>query len=111
RLGPREHLTLACRDTADILDDRVEAPARRPWPHMAERAERDIDDAGAQRRQLLGRQAATGERPRPVALREDIALADQPLQGFEILRLAQIEPRRQFAVPGVVFLVVARGDG
>jgi len=34
----------------------------------------------------------------------------QALQRVEIARLTQIEPRRQFAMAGVIFLIIARGD-
>ena len=55
--------------------------------------------------------SSSGDKPRlpsvpgPVALREHVGLAHQPAQGFEVLRLAQIEMRRELAVAGVVFLV------
>ena len=77
---------------------------------MAERAQRDIDEARAQRRELFGRQPATGQCPRPVALAKHVALAHQTLQRVEVLRLTQIEPRRQFAMAGIVFLIIARRD-
>ena len=65
--------------------------------------------------------SASGDSPRlaegarPVALREHVGLADQPAQGLEILRLAQIKMGRELAVAGIVFLVadirqVRRGD-
>ena len=39
-----------------------------------------------------------------------VGLAHQTLQRVELLWLAQIEPCRQFAVAGVVFLIIARCD-
>ena len=68
---------------------------------MAERRQRDIDQARPQRRQLLGRQAAAAERSWPIALREHIGLAHQPTQDFEIARVAKIEMGRQLAPPRI----------
>ena len=106
RLLAGEQLALAAGDAADRLDHRVEAAARRPRPDVAEGAQRDVDDAGPQFGQLLGREAALAERARAVALREDVGLADQARAGSRgLVRLAQVELGRELAVAGVVLLV------
>ena len=73
---------------------------------MAKGAERHIDQPRPDRGQCLGRQAATTECPRPVALRENIRIC---LPGRAECRhqrcSAQIEMRRELAVAGVEFLV------
>ena len=77
---------------------------------MTESAQRDIDEPRPQPRELLRGETAIAQRPRPIPLREHVGLAHQPAQGLEIIGLPQIEPRRQFAVAGIVFLIVARRD-
>ena len=72
---------------------------------MAEGTERDVDEPGSDRSQLLRRQAAVGQGAGTIALREDIGLAHQPAQDIDIARIAQIELGRKLAVPGVQFLV------
>ena len=42
-------------------------------------------------------------------MREHVGLAHQAMQGLDVLRLAQIETRRQLAVAGVVFLIAEIG--
>jgi hypothetical protein len=54
--------------------------------------------------QRLGREPALAEGPRPVALREHVGVANQPPQGLDVLRLAQIEMGGELAVAGVVLL-------
>src|SRR4029453_8346242 len=100
-----EQLTLAAGDAADRLHHCVEAAARRPRPDMAEGAQRDEDDARPQLRQRLGREPAIAEGSWPVALREHVALADEPAKSLEILLLAQIKMGGELAVAGIVFLV------
>jgi hypothetical protein len=77
---------------------------------LAEGAQRDIDEARAHRRERFGRQPTIAERSRPIALAEHVALAHQALQRVEVLRLTQIELRRQFAIAGIVFLFIACSD-
>src|SRR5439155_15239864 len=103
--GTGKQVALAARDATDCLDHRVEAAPRRPGPDVAERAERNENDARPQLCQRLGREATSAEGAWPVALREHVGLADEPSQGFEIFRLAQIEMCCELAVAGVVFLI------
>src|SRR5262249_17753102 len=110
-----EQLTLARRDAADGLHHRVEAATRGPWPDVAEGAQRDDDDPRAKLRERLRREASRAERPGPIALGEHVTLSHDPAQGFHILRLPQVEVRRELAVAGVVLLVpevrqMRRGD-
>src|SRR5207302_2220608 len=105
-----EQVALACGDAADRLHDGVEAAARRPRSDVSEGAQRDEDDARPQSRQSLRREPAVAERARPVALREHISLADEPLQRLESFRLAQIEICCELAVARVVFLEIGRAS-
>ena len=77
---------------------------------MAEGAERNIDQPRPDRRQLLRRQAADAQGAGTISLREHIRLAHQPAQHIDIARRAQIELRRQLAVPGIQFLVAQVGQ-
>src|SRR2546426_2148711 len=98
RRGAGEQLTLAARDAADRLHHRVEATARCPRPDVTERAQRDDDDARPQFRERLGREPAVAEGAGTVALREHVALADQPAQRLDVSLLAQIEMRGELDV-------------
>src|SRR4249920_1139087 len=72
---------------------------------MAEGGQRDEDDARPQVRERLGREPTRAEGARPVALREHVDLADQPAQGLDVPRLAQIQMGGELAVASIVFLV------
>src|SRR5581483_1966382 len=100
-----EKLALAPGDAADVLHDGVEAAPRGERPDMAERAERDVDEAGPRLGELLGREAAVAERAGTVALDEDVGVAGEVLEGLELGRVAQVELGRELAVAGVEFLV------
>jgi hypothetical protein len=72
---------------------------------MTKSAQRDIDEARTQCPEFLGRQPAIGEGPRSIGLAEHVRPTHQAFQRLEVLRLAQMEPRRQFAMTGIVFLI------
>src|SRR5581483_4890513 len=91
------------RHAARTLHDGVEAAARGPGTGAAPGRELDGDDAGTERRERFGAEAARRQRARAIALREDIAapLADEADEPGDIACLAEIEKRRAFAEAGV----------
>src|SRR5439155_1686927 len=61
------------------------------WPQLGERRRRE---------------PALAEGARPVALREHVGLADQPAQGLQLPRLAEVEVGGELAVAGIQLLVL-----
>ncbi|KGC40188.1 hypothetical protein DO73_4613 [Burkholderia pseudomallei] len=68
------------RDARARLHEAVEAPAAAPGPAPAIRVERHVDEAGVDPPPLVGVEAETVERARPVAVDHHVGLADQAAQ-------------------------------
>ena len=88
-------------EAGHVLDDRVEAAPRRPRAFVAIGAEADADDARPQRRHLLGREAARGQRAGTIPLGEDVGVLQKRLHRLDARRLAQVDPGAALAVAGV----------
>src|SRR5690348_5772682 len=66
---------------------------------MAERRERDVDEAGPLPRRRLGREPLRGERPRPVRLDEDIGPAQQAAEDVAVAVAAQSRKAERLPCP------------
>src|ERR1700722_11218006 len=73
-LGER---TLRGGKAGHVLDDRIEAAALRPRTFVAVGADADADDAGPERRHLLRRETAAGDRAGAIALGENVGPTQQ----------------------------------
>ena len=89
-------------DAGHRLHQAVEAAALAPRPRVAEGRERHVDDAGPELGHRLGREAVSGDGAGPVALAEDIGLADEPAQPLRVRLEAEIERRRELAAAHVL---------
>ena len=78
-------------EAARRLHQRIVTAARRPRTLMTVGAERDTDDAGPDAGGGLGRKALRRDRARPVALHENIRIAQQRRKGLAPGRVAQID--------------------
>jgi hypothetical protein len=73
------------------LDQRLEASPRLPGPGMAVGRERDVDDAGAEARDVFGSEAMSGQGPGAIGLAEHVALADEPPEPLDVVRPPEVE--------------------
>jgi hypothetical protein len=101
RIARRRHRALGDRQAAGHLADRLIAAARRPRPFGAVAADRNVDDAGSDRSQILRRKAAARERTGAPRLDEDVGAAGQVAQLRHILDLVQVDVGGTLAKPGV----------
>ncbi len=81
------------RDAADRLHDAVEAAALAPRSGAAPCAQGHADDPGAHLRAALRREAARGERPRTIGLREYVASRTSARSLSGALLRAQVQMR------------------
>src|ERR1700738_187768 len=83
------------------LHQRVEAAALGPWSAVAVGRQRYVDDAGADLSGNVRRKAERSDRPRPIALREDIRLREQIAQDAPPLFALELDETCELAAPGI----------
>ena len=88
-------LRLGDIEAVDVLHQRIEAAPARPRPFVAVGAERDVDDAGPDARGLLRAEAVGGNRAGPVALHEDVGVAQQAGERRAAVGVAQVDGGRR----------------